>query len=218
MLKVQFGCGLSQPSGWENYDSSPSLFIARIPLSRSIAKAIIPFLGKNNFSDFKQIFQNIASTKALYGDVIKGLPLKSNSVDLLYASHVLEHIPFRSFQKSLKECRRILNKEGIFRLCVPDFKYYINNYLNSKSNTKSIDFCLDTLLGMEYYPNIFTRMRGDKHQIMFDEETLYNQLELAGFHQIRSASFGDSTEKAFLEVEEEISWQKPQCIGFECKK
>ena len=217
MQKVQFGCGLSNPEGWLNYDSTPTLFIRRIPLSIQIAKTARKIIGTRK-ARISANLNNIISNNAIYGDIIKGLPCDSNSVDILYASHVLEHLPLKEFRMSLAECLRVLKPNGVFRAVVPNLMYYIEEYLNSESETKSIDFCLNSGLGAESYANPLSRMRGDSHHIMYDAETLENELKRAGFTSVRQAFYGDSKIKDFADVEDEGRWMHPNCIGFECIK
>ena len=94
---------------------------------------------------------------------------------------MLEHLPLKEFRISLAECMRVLKSGGIFRAVVPNLMYYIEEYLSSESETKSIDFCLNSGLGTESYANPLSRMRGDKHHIMYDAKTLENELKRAGF-------------------------------------
>ena len=217
-VKVQYGCGLSNPSGWKNFDSTPTLFIRKIPLSVFIAKFFYKLL-KNSKPNFSLTLNNIIFNKAIYGDITKKLPIQSETVDYLYASHVLEHLPFKEFRKALKESYRVLKKGGVFRVVVPNFYFFIQEYLDSTSKTKSIDFCLNTLLGAEYFENIFNRMRGgSKHNIMFDYETLENELKNFKFSLIRKAKYNDSEFEVYKEIEDKDRWIYPENIGFECIK
>ena len=47
-------------------------------------------------------------------DLTKGIPLPDESVDLIYTSHTLEHIPFNDLVKFIKECFRVLKKKRTF--------------------------------------------------------------------------------------------------------
>lgn len=47
-------------------------------------------------------------------------PIGSHSVDLIYTSHILEHLPDLSVENILKESYRILKPEGVIRITVPD--------------------------------------------------------------------------------------------------
>lgn len=215
MLKVQFGCGLSNPAGWLNYDSTPSLFVRKIPLSVQAAKVANKIIGQR-LPRLSGNLNNVIFNNAIYGDIVKGLPCEDHSVDLLYASHVLEHLPLKEFRIALKECRRILKNGALFRAVVPNLRFCIDQYLDSTSPTKSIDFCLATGMGTESIANPFSRMRGDSHHIMYDLETMMNELKNSGFASVRQAFYGDSESKEFLEVEDKTRWSFPVNIGFEC--
>ena len=217
LLKVQFGCGLSNPKGWKNYDSTPTLFIRKIPFSIKFAYIFDRVLQKRN-PKLSAILRNIISNKALYGDITKNFPEAANSVDFLYASHVLEHLPLKDFRTAISECHKILKRGGVFRLVIPNLSYFVDEYINSVSPTKSIDFCLDTNLGKISFENILSRLRGDGHHMMFDYITLENELNKIGFKSIRRARFNDSNYDLYKEVENEKRWMYPENIGLECVK
>lgn len=48
------------------------------------------------------------------------LPYDSGSVDNIYCSHVLEHVPLESSARFLAECRRVLKPGGVLRIVVPN--------------------------------------------------------------------------------------------------
>lgn len=53
-------------------------------------------------------------------DASKSLPFESNSFDIIYASHVLEHIPWYRLQDVVKEWTRILKPDGRLEIWIPD--------------------------------------------------------------------------------------------------
>ena len=53
-------------------------------------------------------------------DAAKRLPFKDNTFDLIYASHVLEHIPWYMTEQVLKEWVRVLKPGGWLEVWVPD--------------------------------------------------------------------------------------------------
>lgn len=53
-------------------------------------------------------------------DAAKQLPFKDNTFDLIYASHILEHIPWYKTEDVLKEWVRILKPGGQLEVWVPD--------------------------------------------------------------------------------------------------
>ena len=69
-----------------------------------------------------------------------------NSVDMVYASHVIEHIPRSNLKKTLVEWHRVLKPGGTLRFGVPDLDKLIAIYNASGQNTESI---VEQLLGQD---------------------------------------------------------------------
>src|SRR5262245_7212563 len=90
---VQFGCGTSTAPGWRNYDASPTLYLQRLPVIGGAFRRVLPPLFPSD---------------ARFGDILSRLPHADNSVDLVYCSHVLEHLCLEDLRKALHETRRIL--------------------------------------------------------------------------------------------------------------
>ncbi len=99
-LYMQYGCGHSAPKNWLNFDASPTLRIQKIT---SISKI------------FKSKLNTIFPENVRYGDIVKGLPLDSDSCDGIYCSHILEHLSLHDFRIALKNTFKILKVGGIFR-------------------------------------------------------------------------------------------------------
>ena len=64
-------------------------------------------------------------------DLTKGIPFSDNSFDVVYHSHVLEHIPKIQAESFLKECYRVLRPEGILRVAIPDLEQIARIYLTA---------------------------------------------------------------------------------------
>jgi len=178
MIKVQFGTGPGpQKNDWINYDSSPTLLIQKIP-----------FIGYKLTKNKPQFDLNIS-----YGDIVKGLPLKNNSVDYLFCSHTLEHLSYHDFNKAIFNSKSILKKGGNFALIVPDLECYINSYIKDKivgkNKNPSINFMKNTHLGLyETRESTISRIKhafsNTRHQWMWDEESLKNKLLEFNFKNI----------------------------------
>jgi len=61
----------------------------------------------------------------------KKLPLKDNSVECIYGSHIFEHISIYVCPLLFEECYRVLAPGGYFRLVLPDVRKSIEQYLNN---------------------------------------------------------------------------------------
>ena len=123
MIRVNVGCGRTPTKGWRNFDNSYSVRLGKIPLLPGLllkAGLILP--------DQYDYIQFVRVHAIEFGDILKGLPLADSSVEVLYSSHVLEHLDRQEVELYLKEVWRLLCPGGIIRLVVPDLALVINKY------------------------------------------------------------------------------------------
>jgi SAM-dependent methyltransferase len=101
------------------------------------------------------------------------LPYADNSVDEIYACHVLEHFPVEETVNVLTEWRRVLKPGGRIKVAVPDFDKLIekrNDPLQRRIASRMIvGGWTDTT---------------DKHGAVFDGDSLRDDLYAAGFGSI----------------------------------
>ena len=62
-------------------------------------------------------------------DLSRGIPLGDNSCDVVYHSHVLEHIRRGDAPAFIAECFRVVKPGGIIRIAVPDLERICRAYL-----------------------------------------------------------------------------------------
>jgi len=62
-------------------------------------------------------------------NILGGLSFEDNSMDVVYSSHFLEHLSQEQADFVLKESYRILKKDGIIRIVVPDLENVCKEYL-----------------------------------------------------------------------------------------
>lgn len=67
-------------------------------------------------------------------NLLNGIPLPDNSVDVVYHSHVLEHFPKDSAGPFIRECYRVLKPGGIIRIAVPELEQLARNYISNLEN------------------------------------------------------------------------------------
>ncbi len=209
-LYVQYGCGLSAPKEWTNFDTSPTLRIQKIPL-------IGKFIAQKSGTVFPD--------NVLYGDITKGLSVKPNSCDGVYCSHVLEHLSLNDFRKALFNTYTILKPGAVFRCVLPDLEVLARNYvaaLDKHDTEASIRFIGNgTLMGIESRPkgliNFIKSYYGNSHHLwMWDYYSLSNKLKEAGFKNIRKAQFNDSKDEMFKLVEDKSRFEN--ALAIECTK
>ena len=176
----------------------------------------IPFLGSFYTKNEKRF-----PRKVLWGDIVRGLPHKKESVQGIFCSHILEHLSLEDCRKAIRKTHEYLIPGGTFRLVVPDLEYAIQQYLKDPTPEAAAHFMRNTMLGAVSRGNFIRRiMEGvfgnSKHQWMWDEKALTEELKNAGFQKIRRALIGDSEDKRFVEVE------KPErflnCLAIQARK
>jgi SAM-dependent methyltransferase len=193
---IQYGCGLSAPKNWVNFDASPTLRIQKIPVAGQFISPKLNVLFPENVR---------------YGDITKGLPgISDNSCSGVYCSHVLEHLSLQDFRKALFNTFKILKPNGIFRCVVPDIEHIARKYienLNKGQKDASINFIKETLLGVEKrnsgFKGIATAAFGNSHHLwMWDHYSLAEEIIKVGFRKVRRCTFNDSEDVKFKEVED----------------
>lgn len=209
-LYIQYGCGLSAPEKWKNYDTSPTLRIQKTPIIGTLLKSRLNTVFPDN---------------VLYGDIVKGIPVNDNSCDGVYCSHVLEHLSLNDFRIALKNTYKILKPGGIFRCVVPDLEVIAKRYVDAVGNKKenaSIDFCGNgSLMGVTQrtkgLKGMLTNQFGNAHHLwMWDHYSLSAELLKTGFKDIRRAQFNDSTDEMFKLVEDQSRFES--AVALECRK
>lgn len=114
------------------------------------------------------------------------LPFKDGEFDLVYACHVLEHVPWWKTQTALKDVLRILKPGGCFEVHVPDFNYIIQCYFHGACGDDWRKFNPDNDPMVWVNGRIFTHGPNDDniHRACFDKTSLRQHLTQAGFINI----------------------------------
>lgn len=138
-------------------------------------------------------------------DLRKDIPLNDDCVSKIYTSHMLEHMPFKAQIRLIKECRRLLKRGGIFSVCVPNARNYIEAYNSGNF------FCDQKLLhspavintgSLIDQLNYIAYMDGE-HHYLFDIENLINTLKICGFTRVNQREFDplvDSADRDFESI------------------
>lgn len=63
-------------------------------------------------------------------NIIEGIPLNDNFADAVYHSNILEHLSKNEGINFLQECYRVIKKNGIIRIAIPDLEQLCINYLH----------------------------------------------------------------------------------------
>lgn len=177
-VRVNVGCGQSPTAGWRNFDNSFSIRLARVPF---VADALHR-VGLIDARQFRYV-QFARQHHIEYGTVTKRLPLRDGTVDVLYSSHMLEHLDASEVRSFLDEARRLLRPGGTIRLAVPDISLQVRDYLASGDADA---FISGTHLSAPRARTLRQRCKalviGSRHhQWMYDGASLTRLLQAHGF-------------------------------------
>jgi predicted SAM-dependent methyltransferase len=115
------------------------------------------------------------------------LPLDSDSCEIIYMSHVLEHIPWTQTSKLLRDLYRCLKKGGSLEVWVPDLEKLAKAYLNPSliKNDGWYKYNPDKDPTRWFNGRLFTYGPGMEnfHRAAFDTRYLTKCLTEAGFTQ-----------------------------------
>ena len=131
---------------------------------------------------------------------------KDNSVDIIYTSHCIEHLPWKNVDNVLKDLYRILKPGGLIRIVLPDvdimWKIIKNKdrdilernnpgyYRSGGGGALSNEFCVYELFGYDRKGERF--LENTMHKAFFNESIINIMLSAAGFSEVEMKEFCNS--------------------------
>jgi SAM-dependent methyltransferase len=194
---LNVGSGPADAAGWTHLDGSWQAKIAGhrwlLPIGRRL-------LGKDI---------GHWPTAVTYCDVRLGLGFKPNTVAVVYASHMLEHLHRVDARRFLEDVNRSLKPGGIVRVVVPDLAAIVGWYLEHRGRVaastedpkrSSSDLLMDMLLVRPrqrpngHGPAAWLKRAATvhEHKWMYDAEGLLALFAEAGFRNAESRGFLES--------------------------
>jgi predicted SAM-dependent methyltransferase len=128
--------------------------------------------------DVRQCFDTDGnSTVDFTADFTQPLPITSDEWDAVFASFVLEHLPYPLVPQFLSEVFRILRRGGRAVFVIPNtkrqFEWIVNNW-DGWDGKRPFTAASELLFGSQDYPE-------NTHRSYFDEQTITELLRGAGF-------------------------------------
>lgn len=121
-IRINLGCGMTPTPGWTNLENSLTVRIARSALAPLASVLLDP--GQKNFFAFAR------NADIHVANALK-LPFIDGSVDVIYSSHMLEHLDQHEAKVFLNEAKRVLKPRGVLRIGVPDIRILVDEYLET---------------------------------------------------------------------------------------
>ena len=149
--------------------------------------------GQQYLKDFVNIDIREDVDADLRCDVSKLNYFADNSVDLIYASDIVEHFGWRETEGLLQEWYRVLKVGGQIYVRTPDLERWAKALLSQARPEEEV--IMNIFGGQEYLENT--------HKSIFTKSLLKKKLEEAGFHDI---VIGDTDQP--LGINMEVTAQK----------
>jgi predicted SAM-dependent methyltransferase len=166
-------------------------------------------------------------TNTLRLDATQTFPIEDNQFDYIFSEHMIEHLEYAGGSSMLKECFRVLRKDGTIRVSTPDLPFLLDLYRSDKSQQQIeyIQWATDNFVPDTDYDDIFVInnfVRAWGHMFIYDEKTLRSSLAKAGFTNITRCDLNQSTEAPFRGLENETrlpaGFLKMETLTLEGKK
>lgn len=166
---IHIGCGDIIIKNFKNFDNSISIIISRLPLIATLLFQC-KVINKKQY-DYISFCK---SNNILFMDVRKKFPFPDESIDIIYTSHMLEHLTKDQASFFLYESKRVLRKGGFLRIVIPDLEKLIHDYSQNKDAEEFMD-------RLYMYPPQISKLLSKiklffsgyrQHQFMYDTQSI----------------------------------------------
>jgi len=236
---LNIGCGTIMHRDWNNLDFSPYAFLKRHGIIRFFFLSL-SLISNNQSKKLAKI-----DPKIIFWDVRKGLPFDDNKFDVIYSSHLIEHLSKADAIFLLRECHRSMKKEAVIRIATPDLEKLFLIYSetinrkrkNIRQHLKAIELIFEQIVRIEParlskqkgLTKIIQRLirksalsAGEVHKWLYDKYSLHYYLKKSGFKNItifdHKASNINDWRKYNLDLDPNGNPHKPLSLYIEAEK
>ncbi len=178
VLRLNIGCGDAPTAGWVNYDNSPAVRLAHSRLLTRLLHAV-GVIDAGNVA----FIANCRRLGIHFANAARRIPHASGTVDVVYSSHMIEHLDRREAVGFLAECLRVLKPGGVLRLAAPDLRWSILEYMEkgrADEFVAQLQFDIDRPRGLvDGVRRLLSGGRG--HHWMYDGPSLSRLVSSCGF-------------------------------------
>jgi len=168
-LKLNLGSGTVVAPGWINCDLSPNALASSAPIG--ILNVLYRASGSRHLMDRDEYTARIKSSRFVFCDLTRGIPVADGAAAVVYSSHFVEHLRPGVARALLRESFRVLGAGGLLRITVPDVQYFAVEYAAGR------------------LPRFISFLEGDhgyegeraRHLSFWDSDALCDALVEAGF-------------------------------------
>ena len=136
----------------------------------------LPYLNLGCGTTFHEDWTNLDFVSTGEGvhahNLLQGIPFGSNTFQVVYHSHVLEHFSKKDADFFISECNRVLKKGGVLRVAIPDLERIARNYIKyleeSLQNVNGADEKYNWTMLEMYDQAVRSQMGGDMIEYIKD--------------------------------------------------
>lgn len=238
---LNLGSSARVAPGWTNVDHSWLLRLARRP---GLAAALhrVGVVSDDRYERLRRLDRD-----AVCWDLRRGIPFADETFDVVYHSHVLEHLDREDAPGFLGECRRVLKRGGTIRIVVPDLEQLARRYVDivgrmpggagADEHESAVDEIFDQMVRriprvragrprpVQWLESVFvgdTGRSGEQHRWMYDRFSLARLLEASGLEAVARREAGTSAIEGWaafgLDTEPDGSPYKPFSLYLEARR
>jgi len=187
--RINIGCGRNVTEGWINLDNSPSLRLSARPWLYRLARA-----GGYISSGQAEYIDFCRRANITFADASRRVPASDNTIEVIYTSHMVEHLSPGDLSRFLRECRRSLVSGGTLRVAVPDLDCHIDAYNEDRDADRFLREMLVVAPPIDTLRNkISLLVTGYRHhQWMYNSHSIRSLLEREGFEQVEALAAGQT--------------------------
>jgi predicted SAM-dependent methyltransferase len=142
-----------------------------------------------------------------YLNATKRFPFADEAFDYIVAEHIIEHISYEDALKMLRECHRVLKKDGVVRISTPNMELThrlmhppltpeLQRYVLWSNHTYEGAGSPDSAI------HVINRLQHEwGHQFLYDADTLIAAFRRSGFIEVAECSPGMSAHAALVNVD-----------------
>jgi SAM-dependent methyltransferase len=163
-----------------NFDNSLSVRLANTPWLASLLSSL-GVLDSNN-----KKFIEFARENGVKWATARDLPVPSSSLDIVYSSHMMEHLSQDEARAFLAEALRVLRPNGVLRLALPNVRVHVDEYIQTGDADRfieSLHMSRAPVRGIKNWLKLL--LSGDRNHIwMYDGPSLVRFVTAAGFQAV----------------------------------
>lgn len=186
--RLNVGCGATPTQGWTNFDNSWTVRAVRNGALKTAFSLAGLTRGREDY------VKAIQTHDIRWADATRKIPVADASGDVIYSSHMVEHLTRNEARRFFAEAFRVLSPGGILRVAVPDLDYHVGLY---KEHGDANRFVEGLHMASHRPESTGAKLKqllvGERqHHWMYNGSTLSEELEAAGFTNVEAMPAGST--------------------------